>query len=69
MKVKCKDCDREFSERANDDLSKVYVHRDEVICEGCLTAKGILPDPATSLINLSCHGACDLPCGLPYCTL
>ncbi len=69
MEVKCENCDREFSDQPNECTGKLYVHEGEVICEDCLTAKGILPDHAVSLTDLSCHGACDVPCGLPYCTL
>jgi len=44
MRVKCKECDREFSEEPTAYPGKVYVHQDEIICEDCLIATGVLPD-------------------------
>ncbi len=69
MKAKCKDCGREFSDQPNEYPTELYVYKDEVMCEDCLTAKGILLDHAVSITDLGCQGACDVPCGLPYCAL
>ena len=69
MKVKCKDCGREFSDQPSECPTEFYVYKDEVMCENCLTAKGVLPDHAVSITDLGCQGVCDVPCGLPYCTL
>ena len=48
MKVKCTKCDREFTEEPNDYPGKVYIHRNEVVCEDCLMGMGVLPDHTES---------------------
>ena len=48
MEVKCSKCDKEFTEEPNNYPGKVYVHQNEVVCEDCLIAMGVLPDHADS---------------------
>ncbi len=46
MKVKCKECQKEFTDEANEYPypGKIYDHRGEAICENCLIGMGVLPD-------------------------
>ena len=48
MEIKCKHCNREFTEEPNAYPGKVYTHFGEAICEDCLIGMGVLPDHADS---------------------
>ncbi len=53
MRVKCKKCDREFSDRPNDYPGRVYIHHGAVMCEDCRLDMGAMPDsadPATTYL-------------------
>lgn len=44
MKVKCKKCNRTFTDKINDRPVKMYTHKGEALCEDCLMGMGVLPD-------------------------
>ncbi len=42
--VKCKHCHEEFSDKPNDNPSRIYIHRGEFLCEDCLIGMGSVPN-------------------------
>ena len=44
MRIKCKNCEREFTDEPNDYPGKVYVHKGEYLCENCVVGMGALPE-------------------------
>jgi hypothetical protein len=46
MKIKCKECSKEFTDQANENPypGKIYEHAGEALCENCLVGMGSLPD-------------------------
>jgi hypothetical protein len=43
MKVKCKECNKEFTDKPDGKPVKVYEHEGEFICEECFAGRGPLP--------------------------